>query len=102
MIVDTPTSEEEMRGRMRLSSESIWKIVMKRGLGYTQKEIADQLGITQRAVSYRLKQIRKMCDGRTDNRIYIELLRKSDSGVRNLLSGIVSRVPRDRETPLSQ
>lgn len=87
---------------MKLSGESIWKIVMKRGLGYTQKEIADQLGISQRAVSYRLKQIRKMCDGIVDNRIYIELLRKSDSGMRNLLSGILSHGPRNQRKPLNR
>ena len=41
-----------------LSEAEIAKIVMMRGLGYSQKEIAGQLSITQGAVSYNLKQLR--------------------------------------------
>ncbi|MBD3389053.1 MAG: winged helix-turn-helix transcriptional regulator [Candidatus Altiarchaeales archaeon] len=41
-----------------LSDEEISKILMMRGLGYSQTEIATELGITQGAVSYNLKQLK--------------------------------------------
>jgi predicted transcriptional regulator len=41
-----------------LSGQQIARIVVMRGLGYSQEEIADEFDITQGAVSYNLKQLR--------------------------------------------
>jgi len=41
-----------------LSDEEISRMVMMRGLGFSQSEIAKELGVTQGAVSYNLKQLK--------------------------------------------
>jgi DNA-binding MarR family transcriptional regulator len=40
-----------------LSNEQIARIVMMRGLGFSQSDIAKQFNITQGAISYNLKQL---------------------------------------------
>ncbi len=42
-----------------LSDREVARIVMMRGLGYTQSDIAAELDITQGAVSYNLKQLKR-------------------------------------------
>ena len=42
-----------------LTDKEIARMVMMRGLGYDQTEIAKEFSITQGAVSYNLKQLRK-------------------------------------------
>lgn len=46
-----------------LSDSEISKIVMMRGLGFSQSEIAKELSITQGAVSYNLKQLKARAVG---------------------------------------
>ena len=42
-----------------LSDREVSKIVMMRGLGFSQSEIAGELEITQGAVSYNLKKLKR-------------------------------------------
>jgi predicted transcriptional regulator len=46
-----------------LTDQEISKIVMMRGLGFSQTEIAKELDITQGAVSYNLNKLKKQVAG---------------------------------------
>jgi len=51
------------------------KLMQLRALGYTQEEIAQQLGITQSAVSQRISNIRNLAETKkNDDKAFWELL----------------------------
>lgn len=47
---------------MRISERKVAEIMMYRGLGYRQDEIARIVGVSQPAVHYWLKKLRKMSE----------------------------------------
>ncbi len=47
---------------MALSQEEIRKIVQLRGLGFTKKEIADELGVSRKTVENHLRRIKKRAE----------------------------------------
>lgn len=51
---------------MALSQNQIKAIIQLRGMGYTQQEIADELGISKRTVQNHLRQIREQADEADD------------------------------------
>ena len=50
------------------------KIVMLRGVGYSQKEIAGNLGVSQPTIHNHLKKIRKQCDERGIDAVFCQML----------------------------
>ncbi|MFH1404217.1 MAG: hypothetical protein ABIH11_08120 [Candidatus Altiarchaeota archaeon] len=50
------------------------KLVELRGLGYTQKEIAEELGTTQAAVSYNLSKIRDQSKKDGVDETYVKIM----------------------------
>ncbi|MFC2162062.1 hypothetical protein ACFLRF_00140 [Candidatus Altiarchaeota archaeon] len=50
------------------------KLVQLRGLGYTQKEIAGELGTTQAAVSYNLSKIRNQTKKDGIDETYVKIM----------------------------
>ena len=57
-----------------LSDDEVARIVMMRGLGFDQNEIARELGITQGAVSYNLKRLRKQAEKSGVEAAFIKVL----------------------------
>lgn len=50
------------------------KIMMLRALGFSQKEIAEKLGVSQPAVSQRLDFIKRRCQKENPDRLFWSLL----------------------------
>ena len=50
------------------------QIVMLRGVGYSQKEIAGNLGVSQPTIHNHLKKIRKQCDERGTHAVFCQML----------------------------
>jgi transcriptional regulator with XRE-family HTH domain len=71
-----------------LSERDIGEIVKLRGLGYTQEEIANRLGVTSATISYQLKRINKVAREEGDNDALITFL--FGAGVGFLLAGLLS------------
>jgi FixJ family two-component response regulator len=63
---------------MALSQDEIRRIIQLRGLGYTQQDIADDLGISRRTVENHLRKLRMQA----------EEAKKSD-GLDDLFAGLV-------------
>jgi predicted transcriptional regulator len=57
-----------------LTSEEIGRIVVMRGLGFSQGEIAKELGITQGAVSYNLRHLREKAGADGLERTYMRVM----------------------------
>jgi predicted transcriptional regulator len=56
------------------SEKQIAEIVMLRGLGYNQKEIAGKLGLTQSTVWYNLNEVREKANEKGDTSTFISVL----------------------------
>ncbi|MFC2162706.1 hypothetical protein ACFLRF_03420 [Candidatus Altiarchaeota archaeon] len=59
---------------MMISDKQKAKIIQFRGLGYTQKEIADKVGLTLAQVNYNLQEINDQAKKEGDNNVYMKLL----------------------------
>ena len=57
-----------------LSERDIGEIVKLRGLGYSQQEIADRLGVTAGTISYQLQRINKIAKADGDNSALVTFL----------------------------
>ena len=58
----------------RLTEKEIATIVKMRGLGYSQNEIAQKLGISQSAVQYQLSRINEKARSEGDDDVFLALL----------------------------
>lgn len=47
---------------MALSQDEIRKIIQMRGLGYTQQEIAEHLGVSRKTIENHLRRLRKQAE----------------------------------------
>jgi len=70
----------------RLSRRDISTMVKLRGLGYSQKEIAERLGVTQSAVQYQLKKLHNRARKENNDEVFMEVLL---SGNLNLAAGVI-------------
>lgn len=64
---------------MTITKNQKFRIIMMRGLGYTQQEIADDLGISRKTVENRLKKLKigaqeAMRQGKIDEFYFEELI----------------------------
>ena len=57
-----------------MAESDVAKIIVMRGLGYSQSEIAKEVGVTQGAVSYNLKQLRGIAEKEGLEGTYVRLL----------------------------
>jgi len=51
-----------------------YKLIMMRGLGYNQIEIADSLGVSQATIQYQLSNINKMARGQGDSVVFYNMV----------------------------
>ena len=58
----------------RLSENDVAKIIQLRGLGYSQSEIACELGVSQSAIQYQLNRIKKRAQDQGDDETFWGLL----------------------------
>jgi len=58
----------------KLKQGDLGRIVILRGLGYSQAEIAEKLGVTGAAIQYRLKQINKRAREEGNNQTFTKLV----------------------------
>ena len=58
----------------RIDEEKIAQIAKLRALGYSQKEIADKLGISQTAVAYHLKKLKELAEEKGSDEIFNNIL----------------------------
>lgn len=59
---------------MSLSGRDIGEIVMMRGLGYNQAEIAQRLGVSQSAIQYQLARINERARKEGDDDTFLALV----------------------------
>lgn len=57
-----------------MNNEKIWFMIKMRGLGFTQKDIADKLGVTQGAIQWNLTKLKQMALKKGINAIYKEYM----------------------------
>jgi len=58
----------------KLKHGDLGRIVILRGLGYSQAEIGERLGVTASAIQYHLKQINKQAKEEGENQTFIRLV----------------------------
>ncbi|MBU2559869.1 hypothetical protein KKA03_03150 [archaeon] len=75
-----------------MNNEDKAEIVVLRGLGYTQEEIANKIGVTKEAVSYHLGKFKDRANEVGVNRAYSEimLLAGPNFALQNVLKTIFS------------
>ena len=56
----------------KVTADTIRVMMKKRALGYTQKEIADVLGLTQAGVKYHLGLLRKRAEAEGDDIVFTD------------------------------
>lgn len=78
-----------------LTERDIGEIVKLRGLGYTQQQIADRLGVTSAAISYQLKRINKIARQDGDNSAIVTFLLGAGLGL--LIASILRDAEKDDE-----
>ena len=78
-----------------LTERDIGEIVKLRGLGYTQQQIADRLGVTSAAISYQLKRINKIARQDGDNSAIVTFLLGAGLGL--LIASILRDAGKDDE-----
>lgn len=88
------TVEGRNRRAKKIGPDEVWRLMILRALGFSQKEIATRLDVRQEAISYRLKQLRKRIvkEGRTEYDLFVDLVLESEKGTQALLQGIVGRL----------
>ena len=65
----------------RLTSHEIARIVKMRGLGYSQSEIAKELNVSQSAIQYQLKRIKKRAQKEGEDDTLLALLVGAGLGI---------------------
>lgn len=65
----------------RLTNKDIAEIVKMRGLGYSQAEIAQQLGVSQSAVQYQLARINERAQREGNDDVFLALLVGAGLGI---------------------
>lgn len=65
----------------RLTPKEIAQIVKMRGLGYSQAEIAEELGVSQSAIQYQLQRIKKRAQKEGGDDTLIALLMGAGLGI---------------------
>lgn len=73
----------------RLTERDIGDIVMMRGLGYSQSEIAQYVGVSQAAVQYQLRKIRKRAERNGRDNTLLALLLGAGIGLGVGLSAVL-------------
>ena len=76
-----------------LTERDIGEIVKLRGLGYSQQEIADKLGVTAATISYQLKRINKIAKADGDNSAIVTFLVGAGLGL--ILASLLSSSEKD-------
>ena len=71
-----------------LTEKDIGEIIKYRGLGYSQKEIADRLGVSPATISYQLNRINKIARKDGDDNAFMAFIFGAGLGL--LLAGILS------------
>jgi predicted transcriptional regulator len=92
---NVPEESRKWNRRIRkIRPSDLWRLVILRGLGFSQKDIADKLGVKQEAISYQLKKLRTMLkdEGRSEYDVFIELVLESVEGTRYMSQGIHERL----------
>ena len=65
----------------RLSRKEIAQIVKMRGLGYSQSDIAQVIGISQSGVQYQLSKLRRRAEEEDEDDLFLEMLVAAGIGV---------------------
>ncbi len=90
------TGEKKGRSRRirKIDPANLWRLVLLRGLGLSQKDIAIQLGVQQEAVSYQLKRLRRMIleEEMSEYDLFLDLVLESERGTQIVSQGIVQKL----------
>lgn len=68
-------------GEQRLKEKDIGEIIKMRGLGYSQAEIAQHLGVSQSAVQYQLTRINERARKEGDDDTFLSFLAGAGLGI---------------------
>ncbi len=87
-------SKKKDRRIRKIEPSDLWRLVILRGLGFSQKDIADKLDVKQEAISYQLKQLRTRIkdEGRSEYDVFIDVVLESVRGTLYLSQGISKRL----------
>lgn len=78
-----------------LNERDMREIVKLRGLGYTQQEIGDKLGVTAATISYQLKRINKIARKEGNEDTLVAFLLGAGAGL--LLASFLSSIRKEDE-----
>lgn len=78
----------------KIKSDELWRLVVLRGLGFSQKDIAQRLNVGQETISYHLKRLKRKIvkEGKDEYDLYIDIVLGSNRGTQTLLMGITGRL----------
>lgn len=81
------TSDKRVR---KINRDDLWRLVIFRALGFSQKDIADRLDVKQEAISYHLRQIRRVVEEDPDKvyDVFVDIILESERGTHTVLGGI--------------
>ncbi|MDE1820833.1 MAG: ArsR family transcriptional regulator [Euryarchaeota archaeon] len=75
---------------------TLWKIVMLRGLGFTEDEISSRLisssiQVSQPAVSYHLRRLKRLSAGGNEEVVFARVMAYSSTAIPSVMAQIVQR-----------